>query len=135
MSDSTTHPQAIEAQQRAKERANRREAAKVIVKAAQAQGVHFVDIHPLDYSEPYPYKPSKEGRMTIAYRVDRRNVIAVSTALCHTGDDFDKLEGRARAAVNMSAGHTILMRAPNPRFKSVKNFLLEAFTVHKHRVM
>ena len=48
---------------------------------------------------------------------------------------LDKLEGRARAAVNMSAGHTILMRAPNPRFKSVKNFLLEAFTVHKHRVM
>jgi len=130
-----THPQAIAAQARAAEREARRKAAETIVKAAQAQGVHFVEIHPIDYTTPYPHKPAKSGKMTVAYRVDRRNVIAVSTALCHPGDDFDKLEGRARAAVNMAEGHTILLRAPNPRIKSVKDFLLESLAVHTYRVL
>ena len=127
----TPHPKALEAQERAEQRAAERTMMKDIVKQATEQGVHFVEIHPYDFSgsrrDP---KPARFGRMTIAYVVHRRNVIAVSTSLCHPGDEFDKLFGRARAAIQMANGHHILMRVPAG--ESVKSWLQGAFTIHTH---
>lgn len=127
----TPHPKAIEAQERAEQRAAERAVLKDIVTQATEQGVHFVEIQPQDYSGNYhDPKPAKAGRMTIAYMVQRRNVIAISTSLCHPTDDFDKLFGRARAAIQMANGHHILMRVPAG--ESVKRFLRGTFTINTH---
>lgn len=126
MSD-TTHPKAIEAQERAAERKQRTIAAKAIVAAATAQGFRFIEITPINLKTG---KPCAQGRMTLMYRFDRRNVVALSTTLCHPNDSFNKLEGRARAAVNFGEGHVIVMRVPNPH--DAKNFLRQAFTVNTY---
>jgi hypothetical protein len=132
----TTHPKAIEAEKRAAERAKRKSVAKLIVTQATQQGVHFLEILPNDYSKrrkgSHQPAPAQVGRMTIAYKVDRRNVVAVATTLCHSDDDFDKLEGRARAAVNMAEGHVILMRVPSPNVMPLKAFLTQSFRVNTY---
>lgn len=104
-----THPKAIEARRRAEQRAKERELAREIIRQATAQGVRFVEILPQNYETN---RPKKIGRMTVAYKALRRDVIAVSTALCHPDDDFDKSVGRARSATSMAEGYYILMRVP-----------------------
>lgn len=125
----TTHPKALEAQQLAEQRAVERAAMKEIVKTATEQGVHFVEIQPVSYTNGNPV-PSRTGRMTIAYKPMRRNVIAVSTSICHPDDDFSKLFGRARAAIQMASGHHVLMRVPST--VDTKRFLRNAFTANEY---
>jgi hypothetical protein len=125
----TTHPKALEAQRQAEQRAVERAAMKEIVKAATQQDVHFVEIQPVSYANGNPVA-CRTGRMTIAYKPMRRNVIAVSTSICHPGDEFNKLFGRARAAVMMAEGHSVLMRVPST--VDTKRFLRNAFTANEY---
>lgn len=63
--------------------------------------------------------------MTIAWIADRRNIIAVSTALCHPKDNFSKKVGEAYAARSMAQGQAVKLRVPTG--VTVRNFLLTTF--------
>lgn len=130
---STPHPKALEAQEKAQQRAKRRASLKDIVQSCIKEGVHFIEVVPANYDVFDSPKPPKRGRMTIAfapYQNNSRNIFAVSTAICHPDDEFDKLEGRARAGVNMAKGHHILLRKPTGTPLTTKQWLLHKFTEH-----
>lgn len=125
MSQLTPHPKAVQAHLAAEAVRKHRAVLKALVAQANAEGVRFVEITPWNY---ITNKPAKEGRMTIAYLVHHRNVVMVSTAICHPDDKFDKVQGRALAASNLMGQRAILMRVPVSKGKSMKHALTNLFT-------
>ena len=130
MSD-TPHPMQVEAELFAAERRKKRKAMKAEVLNATNNGMHFLEITPTNYAAR-PAVPAREGRMTIAYAVDRRNVVAIATALCHPDDQFDKLLGRHIALTNFIDGAYVMLRVPTRQNVSVKQALSMMFTHHTY---
>jgi hypothetical protein len=85
---------------------------------ARERGLKFLEVG-LD-AKPFGYRV-----MTVAYLVDRRDVISVSTALFNPGDQFDKLEGRYVATCNFNNKERIRLRKPGN--KTVHQYLHDVF--------
>lgn len=127
MTDDTIHPRQIEAQQKAVEIAEGRARNAALIAHAQGLGVRFVEVDPQISSMELSTKPPKAGRLTVAYREDRRNIVLISTAICHPGDKFDKRMGRAIAAANMLDAHYIQLRKPTSFNGSLKRWIQHTF--------
>ena len=101
------HPKALEARMNAVIRA----AEKAQIKRVIAKhGVHFHTV----------------GEYTFCYRVDKRNVIEVSSAIRHPGDKHDPHVGRVQALTRFAAVNRMHMRMPND-LKSPRDFLTIMF--------
>ena len=101
------HPKALEARMNAVIRA----AEKAQIKRVIAKhGVHFHTV----------------GEYTFCYRVDKRNVIEVSSAIRHPGDKNDPHVGRMHALARFAAANRMHMRMPND-LKSPRDFLTIMF--------
>ncbi len=103
------HPKAREAKDRS---ARRRHERKIIKHAVATHGVHF----------------HASGRYTFCYRIDKRNIIEVSSTLWHLSDKYDPHIGRMQALTRFAAGERILMRVP-PGMPSVRRFLDITFSI------
>lgn len=103
------HPKAIEARKNSAVRAFEKERIK---RAITTHGVHF----------------HTSGRYTFCYRVDKRNIIEVSSAICHPGDKHDQHMGRMVALARFAAANRMHMRVP-PGMSSVRRFLDITFNI------
>lgn len=102
------HPKAREARENSAIRA----AEKAKIKHAIAQhGVHFHVV----------------GEYTFCYRIDKRNVIEVSSSIRHPGDKNDPHVGRMHALARFAASNRMHMRMPN-WCRSPRSFLEFTFT-------
>jgi hypothetical protein len=127
MSDDTIHPRQAEAQEKARGVAAQRQAAAEIIARAHQDGIRFVEVDPQNSSMELTTKPPKAGRLTVAFLEERRNIVIVSTAICHPGDKFDKRTGRAVAALNMLEGRFIQLRKPTGFHGSTKRWVRHTF--------
>ena len=101
------HPKAIEA----KTRAEARETERLKIKhAVAAHGLHFMTL----------------GRYTFCYRIDRRNVLEISSSIRHPGDKHDPHIGRVQALTRFAANNRMHLRMPNG-MKSPRNLLTTMF--------
>ena len=87
------HPKAVEA----KTRAAIREVEHLKIKKAIAG--HKLHFHAV-------------GNYTFCYRVDRRNVLEVASAICHPSDKPDAHQGRVVALERFAAAHRMHLRIP-----------------------
>ena len=101
------HPKALEARKNSATRALEREAIKHVV---ATHGVHFFAL----------------GRYTFCYRVDKRNVLEISSAIRHPNDKHDPHVGRMQALARFAASNRMLLRMPND-VKSPREFLEYTF--------
>ncbi len=88
------HPKALEARKNAAIRAFEKEKIKHVI---SSHDVHFHTV----------------GKYTFCYRVDKRNVIEVSSAIRHPGDKNDPHVGRMHALARFAAANRMHMRMPN----------------------
>ena len=88
------HPKIREAKDRS---ARRRYEREMIKNAVATNNIHF----------------HVSGRYTFCYRVDKRNIIEVSSAICHPGDKHDPHIGRMHALARFAAVNRMHMRMPN----------------------
>ena len=88
------HPKVREAREKSAIRTFEKEKIK---HAIAAHGVHFHTV----------------GEYTFCYRVDKRNVIEVSSAIRHPNDPQDFHMGRIVAIERFAAGNRMHMRMPN----------------------
>lgn len=97
------HPKAREAREKAAIRTFEKEKIK---HAVAAHGVHFFAL----------------GRYTFCYRVDKRNVLEISSSIRHPGDKNDPHVGRMQALARFAASNRMHLRMPND-LKSPRDFL------------
>ena len=101
------HPKAREAREKAAIRTFEKEKIK---HAIAAHGVRFFAL----------------GRYTFCYRVDKRNVLEISSSIRHPGDKHDPHVGRMQALARFAASNRMHMRMPND-LKSPRDFLTIMF--------
>ena len=105
---SNEHPKAIAA----KQNHAIRELEKAKIAYAKAKhGVRFLTV----------------GKYTICYRIDRRDVIELSTAIKHPNDRFDKHIGQMQALERFAANNRIHLKSEQGF--SPKQFLQLAFSI------
>ena len=102
------HPKAREAREKAAIRTFEKEKIK---HAIATHGVHFFAL----------------GRYTFCYRVDKRNVLEISSSIRHPGDKHDPHIGRMQALARFAASNRMHLRMPND-LKSPRDFLTIMFT-------
>lgn len=108
--NTTIHPKVAEA----KHRAAFREAERLRIKKAIAD--HRLHFHAV-------------GNYTFCYRVDRRNVIEVSSAICHPNDKLNAHQGRIVALERFASMHRMHLRIPTSYERmGVRNFLNMLFS-------
>ena len=106
------HPKAIAARQAAAQNRAIREVEKAkIAKAKREHGVRFLTV----------------GKYTICYRIDRRDVIELSTTIKHPNDRFDKHTGQYAALQRFAANNRIHLKSEQGF--PPKQFLQLAFSV------
>lgn len=103
------HPKAREAREKSAIRTFEKEKIK---HAVATHGVHF----------------HASGRYTFCYRIDKRNIIEVSSTIWHLSDKYDPHIGRMQALARFAAGNRMLMRVP-PGMPSVRRFLDITFSI------
>ena len=101
------HPKALEARKKSAIRALEKEAIK---RAVADNDVHFFVV----------------GRYTFCYRVDKRNVLEISSSIRHPGDKHDPHVGRMQALARFAASNRMHLRMPND-LKSPRDFLTIMF--------
>ena len=101
------HPKAREARKKAAIRTFEKEKIK---HAIAAHGVHFFAL----------------GRYTFCYRVDKRNVLEISSSIRHPGDKHDSHVGRMQALARFAASNRMHLRMPN-EMRSPREFLTTLF--------
>jgi len=101
------HPKAREARENSATRALEKEKIK---HAIAAHGVHYFAL----------------GRYTFCYRVDKRNVLEISSSIRHPGDKHDPHIGRMQALARFAASNRMHLRMPND-LKSPRDFLTIMF--------
>ena len=101
------HPKARETREKSIVRTLEKE---VIKRAIAAHGVHFFAL----------------GRYTFCYRVDKRNVLEISSSIRHPGDKHDPHVGRMQALARFAASNRMHLRMPND-LKSPRDFLTIMF--------
>lgn len=112
---SNTHPKALEAQAR-------KEHADKLRK-------DLTDKHGLKFLHRAPRKELGLRGITVAYAVDRRNIVHVATTVCHPNDGFSRKTGELQAAANFDAGHGITVHVPLHIFGTVETWVKGAFQV------
>ena len=106
------HPKAIAARAEAEQnRAIRTVERTKIAKAKREHGVRFLTV----------------GKYTICYRVDRRDVIELSTTIKHPNDRFDKHVGQLTALQRFAANNRIHLKSEQGF--PPKQFLELAFSI------
>jgi len=106
------HPKALAARAAAEQNRAIRNAERAKIAHAKAKhGVRFLTV----------------GKYTICYRVDRRDVIELSTTIKHPNDRFDKHIGQMQALERFAANNRIHLK--NEQGFSPKHFLQLAFSV------
>ena len=108
MNHTQEHPKAREAREKSTSRALEKQAIKRIV---ATHGVHFFAV----------------GRYTFCYRVDKRNVLEISSSIRHPGDKHDPHVGRMQALARFAAANRMHLRMPN-WCRSPRAFLEATFT-------
>lgn len=103
------HPKAREAREKAAVRAAEREEIK---RAIATHNIHFHSV----------------GDYTFCYRVDKRNVIEVASAIRNPSDHNDRHEGRVVALQRFAASNRMLMRVPSHYGNNIRAFLDYTFT-------
>ena len=101
------HPKAREAREKSAIRTFEKEKIK---HAIAAHGVHFFAL----------------GRYTFCYRVDKRNVLEISSSIRHPDDKHDPHMGRMQALARFAASNRMHLRMPN-HLKSPRDFLTIMF--------
>ena len=101
------HPKAREAREKSAIRTFEKEKIK---HAIAAHGVHFFAL----------------GRYTFCYRVDKRNVLEISSSIRHPGDKHDPHVGRVQALARFAVSHRMHLRMPN-EMRSPRDFLTTLF--------
>ena len=101
------HPKAREAREKAAIRTFEKEKIK---HAISSHGIHFFTL----------------GRYTFCYRVDKRNVLEISSSIRHPGDKHDPHVGRMQALARFAASNRMHLRMPND-LKSPRDFLTIMF--------
>ena len=101
------HPKAREAREKSTLRALEKQAIKHVV---ATHGVHFFAV----------------GRYTFCYRVDKRNVLEISSSIRHPSDKHDPHVGRMQALARFAASNRMHLRMPND-LKSPRDFLTIMF--------
>ena len=101
------HPKAREACEKSAIRTFEKEKIK---HAIAAHGVHFFAL----------------GRYTFCYRVDKRNVLEISSSIRHPGDKHDPHMGRMVAMSRFAANNRMHLRMPN-EMRSPRDFLTTLF--------
>ena len=66
------------------------------------------------------------GRYTFCYRVDKRNVLEISSSIRHPDDKHDPHVGRMQALARFAASNRMHLRMPND-LKSPRDFLTIMF--------
>lgn len=111
----TEHPAAIAARAAAETKRKQRALERdCMLRAKREHNLHFLTI----------------GRYSICYRVDRRNVIELSTSIKHPNDHFDKHAGQWVAFERFKANNRIHVRIPTD-FEP-KEFLTVIFAFSSH---
>lgn len=107
------HPKALAARTVAEQNRAIRDAERAKIAHAKTgpHGVRFLTV----------------GKYTICYRIDRRDVIELSTAIKHPNDRFDKHTGQYAALQRFSANNRIHLKN-KPGF-TPKQFLQLAFSI------
>lgn len=103
------HPKAREAREKSAIRTFEKEKIKY---AISSHGVHF----------------HVSGCYTFCYRIDKRNIIEVSSAICHPGDKHDPHMGRMVALSRFASANRMHMRVPSG-MPSVRRFLDITFNI------
>ena len=101
------HPKAREAREKSAVRTFEKEKIK---HAVAAHGVRFFAL----------------GRYTFCYRVDKRNVLEISSSIRHPGDKHDPHVGRMQALARFAASNRMHLRMPN-EMRSPRDFLTTLF--------
>ena len=101
------HPKVREAREKSAIRTFEKEKIK---HAISSHGVHF----------------HVSGRYTFCYRIDKRNIIEVSSAICHPDDRHDPHVGRMQALARFIALNRMHLRMPN-EMRSPRDFLTTLF--------
>ena len=101
------HPKAREAREKSAIRTFEKEKIKHVV---TTHGVHFFAL----------------GRYTFCYRVDKRNVLEISSSIRHPGDKHDPHVGRMQALARFAASNRMHLRMPN-EMRSPRDFLTIMF--------
>ena len=101
------HPKAREAREKSTLRALEKQVIKHVI---ATHGVHFFAV----------------GRYTFCYRVDKRNVLEISSSIRHPGDKHDPHVGRMQALARFAANNRMHLRMPND-LKSPRDFLTIMF--------
>ena len=109
---SNEHPKALAARASAEKRRAIRDAERAkIAHAKFKHGVRFLTV----------------GKYTICYRVDRRDVIELSTTIKHPNDRHDKHIGQIQALERFAANNRIHLKSEQGF--SPKQFLQLAFSI------
>ena len=109
---SNEHPKAIAAREAAEQNRAIRNLERAKIAYAKAKhGVRFLTV----------------GKYTICYRIDRRDVIELSTAIKHPNDRFDKHVGQLTALQRFAANNRIHLKSPQGF--PPKQFLQLAFSI------
>lgn len=103
------HPKALEAQQAAAERAEKRNHMKEVIRAAKQGNIRFLHIR----------------RTTIAYRIDTSNVMLLATTIRNPSDVNDPLLAKYYALKRLRMGYAIILHMENGW--SPTAFLLNTF--------
>lgn len=101
------HPKAFEARKKSAIRTFEKQAIKHVV---ATHGVHFFAV----------------GRYTFCYRIDKRNVLEISSSIRHPGDKHDPHVGRMQALARFAASNRMHLRMPN-EMRSPREFLTTLF--------
>ena len=105
--NTSEHPKVYEARIKSATRALEKQALK---HAVAAHNIHFFAL----------------GRYTFCYRVDKRNVLEISSSIRHPGDKHDPHVGRMQALARFAASNRMHLRMPND-LKSPRDFLTIMF--------
>lgn len=126
------HPEQEKALQRHREVAEERQVMKEFVAQAIENGVRFVFIPTMRLTPGLGYQADIHGHgTTIAYRVTRKDVIQISTAISHPDDKPNKLVGRYYAAENFNDGACVMIRRHNHK-QPIRHMLEAMFGVSSY---
>ena len=108
------HPKAAEAQAAAAKRRKEREEQAKLVADLKQRGVRFLHLG--------------DGNVTVAFRVDRHNVVYAANTIRHPNDKHDALLAKAVAGLRLMNGQYVTLRKPpkNPFFHMTAKKLIQA---------
>lgn len=107
------HPKAAEAQAAAAKRRNEREQQAKLVADLKQRGVRFLHIG---------------NHVTVAYRVDRQDVVHAANTIRHPDDRNDSLLAKAIAGLRLANGKFVTLRKPpnSPFYTMTVKHLIQA---------